>query len=148
MDEEWTHGQVEGLVSPDTALLTRIEWLWIAVSAPFRGITALLTLAVAFIETLACLKHIVRTTLGTKCVFLSPFCRGYAFTHARESENVSHSVNRCHASAVQRIYLIFFLINGVVAKTLEQCAFHQEMKSSWVVSSSVAGSSPLHIRLP
>lgn len=70
---EWTHGQVEGLISPDTALLSHIEWLWIAVSAPFRGITALLTLAVVFIEALACLKHIVRTTLGTKCVFLSPF---------------------------------------------------------------------------
>lgn len=72
----------------------------------------------------------------------------YARTHARESENASHSMNRCHASAVQGICLIFFLINGVVAKTLEQCAFHQEMKCSRVVSPSVAGSSPLHMRLP
>lgn len=65
-----------------------------------------------FIEAFLCLKHIVRTTLGNKCVFLPFFPSGYAC----ECENVTHSLNRCHASAVRRIYLIFFLITVVLAK--------------------------------
>ena len=47
---EWTHVQVEGLISRDTALLLSIEWSWIAVSASFRGITALLPSAMVFIR--------------------------------------------------------------------------------------------------
>lgn len=47
---EWTHVQVKGLISPDTALLLNIEWLWIAVSASFRGITVLLSSFMVFIR--------------------------------------------------------------------------------------------------
>lgn len=47
---EWTHVQGEGLISLDTALLLNIEWLWIAVSASFIGITVLLTSALVFIR--------------------------------------------------------------------------------------------------
>lgn len=96
---EWTHVQVKGPISPDTALLLNIEWLWIAVSALFRGITMLLTSTMVFLEVLACWKHIVRTPLGNKCVFFLSFSFS-PLTQACVSENVTHSVNRSHASAV------------------------------------------------
>lgn len=47
---EWTHVQVEGLISPDTALLVNIEWSWIAAGASSGGIIALLTSGLVFIS--------------------------------------------------------------------------------------------------
>lgn len=32
------------------------------------------------------------------------------------SENVTKSVNRCHASTVQKMYLLIFVITGVITK--------------------------------
>ena len=82
------------------------------------------------------------------CLHLCGICNMCVLTCAcdeteRESVHVAWLVNGCYASSIPRSYFIFFLITGVITvKEKKKCALHQEMKFSWVVSSSVVGLVP------
>lgn len=62
----------------------------------------------------------------------------------RESEHAAQLVNECHASSIPQSNFIFFLIIGVIPeKKRRKCDLDQEIKFSWIVSSSVAGIVPI-----